>query len=65
MARQGTAPFRRGDRVKVKDGAFAGREGEVKEVLAALGRVRVELTIFRRPVGIELEYRQAEQVEQV
>ncbi|HZY89378.1 MAG TPA: transcription termination/antitermination protein NusG [Gemmataceae bacterium] len=54
--------FERGDRVKVKDGTFAGMEGEVKEILEALGRVRVELTIFGRPVPVELEYWQVEQV---
>jgi transcriptional antiterminator NusG len=53
--------FERGDRVKVKDGTFAGMEGEVKEILEALGRVRVELTIFGRPVPVELEYWQVEQ----
>ena len=37
--------YDRGDRVKVKDGTFAGMEGEVKELLEAKGLVRVELTI--------------------
>src|SRR5262249_46976689 len=48
--------FDRGDKVKVKDGTFAGMEGEVKEILEAKGAVRVELTIFGRPVPVELEY---------
>jgi transcriptional antiterminator NusG len=52
--------FDRGDRVKVKDGTFAGMEGEVKEFLEAKGLVRVELTIFGRPVPVELEYWQVE-----
>jgi transcription termination/antitermination protein NusG len=52
--------FDRGDRVKVKDGTFAGMEGEVKELLEAKGLVRVELTIFGRPVPVELEYWQVE-----
>jgi len=30
-----------GDRVKVKDGTFAGREGEIKEVLEAIEMLRV------------------------
>ena len=51
-----------GDRVKVKDGTFAGMEGEVKEILEAKGQVRVELTIFGRPVPVELEYWQVEHV---
>jgi transcriptional antiterminator NusG len=52
----------KGDRVKVKDGMFAGMEGEVKEVLEAKNAVKVELTIFGRPVSVELEYWQVEQV---
>ena len=52
--------YDRGDRVKVKDGTFAGMEGEVKEILEAKGLVRVELTIFGRPVPVELEYWQVE-----
>jgi transcriptional antiterminator NusG len=52
--------FDRGDRVKVRDGTFAGMEGEVKEVLEAKGTVRVELTIFGRPVPVELEYWQVD-----
>jgi transcriptional antiterminator NusG len=54
--------FDRGDRVRVKDGTFAGMEGEVKEILEARNLVRVELTIFGRPVPVELEYWQVEMV---
>src|SRR5438552_2831173 len=53
--------FDRGDRVKVRDGTFAGMEGEVKEILEAKGLMRVELTIFGRPVPVDLEYWQVEQ----
>lgn len=52
--------FDKGDRVKVKDGTFAGMEGEVKEILEAKGALRVELTIFGRPVPVELEYWQVD-----
>ena len=52
--------FDKGDRVKVRDGTFAGMEGEVKEVLEAKGALRVELTIFGRPVPVELEYWQVD-----
>jgi transcriptional antiterminator NusG len=52
--------FDRGDRVKVKDGTFAGMEGEVKELIEAKAVVKVELTIFGRPVPVELEYWQVE-----
>jgi len=54
--------FDRGDRVKVKDGTFQGMEGEVKDILEAKGLVRVELTIFGRPVPVELEYWQVDHV---
>jgi transcription termination/antitermination protein NusG len=54
--------FDRGDRVRVKDGTFAGMEGEVKEILETRNLVRVELTIFGRPVPVELEYWQVELV---
>jgi transcriptional antiterminator NusG len=52
--------FDRGDRVTVRDGVFAGMEGEVKDVLEAKGMVRVELTVLGRPVAVELEYWQVE-----
>lgn len=57
----GKPKFDRGNRVKVKDGTFAGMEGEVKEILEAKGLVRVELTIFGRPVPVELEFWQVDE----
>ncbi len=48
--------FEKGDRVKVRDGTFAGLEGEVKELLDGKGLIRVEVTIFGRPVSVELEF---------
>ncbi|MBL8795155.1 MAG: transcription termination/antitermination factor NusG [Planctomycetia bacterium] len=48
--------FEMGDRVKVMKGPFAGMEGEIKEILTAKDKVRVELTIFGRPVPVELEF---------
>jgi len=51
-----------GDRVKVVDGTFNGMDGTVKSILEATSKVQVELTIFGRPVAIELEYYQVEQV---
>jgi transcriptional antiterminator NusG len=56
------APFEMGDRVRVRDGAFAGMEGEVKDILEAKGQVRIELTLWGRPVTHELEYWQVEPV---
>jgi len=49
-----------GDRVKVKDGPFTGMDGEVKEILEQVGRVRVEVTIIGRSLPVELEYWQVE-----
>jgi len=57
----GKVPFNNGDRVRVRDGTFAGMEGEVKEVVDTAGKVKVELTIFGRPVPVELEYWQVEE----
>jgi transcriptional antiterminator NusG len=54
--------FEKGDKVKVKDGTFAGMEGEIKEVLEGKGAVRVELTIFGRQVPVDLEYWQVDYV---
>ena len=54
--------FEKGEKVKVKDGTFAGMEGEIKDILEAKGAVRVELTIFGRPVPVELEYWQVDYV---
>jgi transcriptional antiterminator NusG len=54
--------FETGDRVRVKDGTFKDMEGEVKDVLQAKNLVKVELTIFGRPVAVELEYWQVETI---
>jgi uncharacterized protein (TIGR02996 family) len=51
-----------GSRVRVRDGTFAGLEGKVREILEAPNLVRVELTLFGRPVPVELEYWQVEPV---
>jgi transcription antitermination factor NusG len=36
-------------------------EGNVKVILEQVGKVQVELTIFGRPVAVDLEYYQVEQ----
>jgi len=61
-------PFDKGDRVRVRDGTFSGMEGEVKEIMEPKDpkeppRVRVELTIFGRPVPVEVEVWQVEPVD--
>jgi transcription termination/antitermination protein NusG len=53
--REDKITYEKGDRVKVKEGPFAGMEGEIKEVLDTKDKVRVELTIWGRPVPVELE----------
>jgi transcriptional antiterminator NusG len=52
--------FDRGDHVKIKEGTFAGMEGDVSDILEAKGLVRVMLKIFGRDVPVELEYWQIE-----
>jgi len=51
-----------GDRVRVVDGTFNGMEGTVKQILETQAKLQVELTIFGRPVNVELEYYQVESV---
>jgi transcriptional antiterminator NusG len=59
--------FDKGDQVRVRDGTFQGMEGEVKEIVEPKEpkdpvRVRVELTIFGRPVPVEVEAWQVDPV---
>ena len=54
--------FDKGERVKIKDGMFAGMEGEISEILEAKGLVRVMIQVFGRAVPVELEYWQVEHV---
>ena len=60
-------PYNVGDRVKVRDGTFAGMEGEVKDIVHPADakenpKVKVVLTIWGRPVDVDVEYWQVEQV---
>ena len=52
--------FKKGDPVKIKEGAFEGFEGSVDEVLPDKGLIRVIVTIFGRATPVELEYWQVE-----
>lgn len=54
--------YNKGDKIKVTDGAFVGFEGEVDEILADKGTVRIITTIFGRPTPLELEHWQIEKV---
>ena len=52
--------YKKGDPVKIKEGAFENFEGTVDEVLPDKGLVRVMVTIFGRATPVELEYWQVE-----
>ena len=41
---------------------FNGMDGNVKQILEAVSKVQVELSIFGRPVAVDFEYYQVEQV---
>ena len=52
----------KGEKIKVVAGAFEGFEGEVEELLADKGQVRIITTIFGRPTPLELGYEEIEKV---
>jgi transcriptional antiterminator NusG len=55
-------PFNLNDRVKVKEGTFAGMEGVVGEINPAKGELRVLITVFGRQTPVSLEVWQVESV---
>ncbi len=54
--------FEAGDKVRVVEGPFTNFNGEVDEVKAEKGRVRVMISVFGRPTPVELEFIQVEKV---
>lgn len=54
--------YKKGDKIKVNNGAFQNFEGEVDEIIPDKGMVRIITTIFGRPTPLELEYWQIEKV---
>jgi transcription termination/antitermination protein NusG len=52
--------FKKGDRVRVKEGYFQNFEGDVESIDQAHGRVTVMITIFGRPTPVEIEHWQIE-----
>lgn len=55
-------PFNVGDKVKVKEGTFAGMDGNVEEINAPKGTLRVLITVFGRQTPVELEVWQVEEL---
>jgi transcription termination/antitermination protein NusG len=55
-------PFNVDDRVKVKEGTFAGMEGVVAEINPQKGELRVLITVFGRQTPVWLEVWQVESV---
>jgi transcriptional antiterminator NusG len=53
-------PFKLDDRIKVKEGTFAGMEGVVAEINAAKGELRAMITVFGRQTPVWLEVWQVE-----
>lgn len=54
--------YKKGDKIKVTNGAFMNFEGEVDEIFSDKGLVRIVTTIFGRPTPLELEYWQIERM---
>lgn len=54
--------FKKGDKVKIREGPFENFEGLVDEIDTQKGKVRVIVTIFGRATPIEIEYWQLEQI---
>ncbi|MBW7903993.1 MAG: transcription termination/antitermination protein NusG [Phycisphaerae bacterium] len=54
--------FKKGDKVKVREGPFENFEGAVDEINTQKGTVRVIVTIFGRATPIEIEYWQVEAI---
>lgn len=53
-------PFKKGDRVKIREGSFESFEGDVENVDESKGIVTVLLTIFGRATPVDVEYWQLE-----
>jgi len=59
--------YEKGDKVRIREGAFANMEGEVKEISMPKDanetpKVKVEVTIFGRGVPVDLDYWQVDKV---
>jgi transcription termination/antitermination protein NusG len=54
--------FKKGDQVKIREGAFENFEGVVDSIDAERGIVRVIVTIFGRSTPLDIEYWQIEKI---
>ncbi|HSV26437.1 MAG TPA: transcription termination/antitermination protein NusG [Sedimentisphaerales bacterium] len=54
--------FRKGDMVKIREGAFENFEGAVEGIDQERGIVSVIVTIFGRPTPLDIEYWQVEKI---
>jgi transcriptional antiterminator NusG len=54
--------FRKGDQIKIREGAFENFEGTVDSIDPERGIVRVIVTIFGRSTPLDIEYWQVEKV---
>ncbi|MFW5882267.1 MAG: transcription termination/antitermination protein NusG [Planctomycetota bacterium] len=55
-------PYEVGDKVRVREGTFAGMDGVVDEINPTKGSLRVLITVFGRQTPIELEVWQVEEL---
>ncbi len=54
--------FTIGDRLRVKKGTFAGMEGDLVTMMEEEAKVELTLTIFGRPVAVQIDYWDVEPV---
>jgi len=54
--------FKKGDMIKIREGAFENFEGVVDDIDAERGIVKVIVTIFGRSTPLDIEYWQIEKV---
>lgn len=54
--------FKKGDQIKIREGAFENFEGAVDSIDAERGIVRVIVTIFGRSTPLDIEYWQIEKI---
>lgn len=54
--------FKKGDQIKIREGAFENFEGVVDSIDAERGIVRVVVTIFGRSTPLDIEYWQIEKI---